>query len=133
MTSSEVIPSVLTSWKEIAQYLGKGVRTVQRWEREYGLPVRRPAGISHKSPVGANPKELDAWLETTWSARNGNKTSNVPLSADEALLSGELPLMEVIQASRELRLARKMLQAQISVEAKTLKKNCAELNERLKS
>jgi hypothetical protein len=26
--------SVLTSWKEIAQYVGKGVRTVQRWERE---------------------------------------------------------------------------------------------------
>ena len=36
--------SVLNSWKEIASYLGRSVRTVQRWEREFGLPVHRPAG-----------------------------------------------------------------------------------------
>ena len=30
---------VLNGWKEIANYLGKGVRTVQRYEREFGLPV----------------------------------------------------------------------------------------------
>jgi hypothetical protein len=34
----------LTTWKEVAAYLGKGVRTVQRWEAELGLPVRRPKG-----------------------------------------------------------------------------------------
>ena len=28
-------PSVFTSWKEIACYLGKGIRTVQRWERDF--------------------------------------------------------------------------------------------------
>ena len=32
----------LNTWKEIATYMGRGVRTVQRWERELGLPVRRP-------------------------------------------------------------------------------------------
>jgi hypothetical protein len=31
----------LDSWKEIASYLGRGVRTVQRWECEEGLPVHR--------------------------------------------------------------------------------------------
>ena len=31
----------LNGWKEIAAFLGKGVRTVQRWEREQGLPVHR--------------------------------------------------------------------------------------------
>jgi Tol biopolymer transport system component len=31
----------LESWKEIAAFLGKGVRTVQRWERTEELPVRR--------------------------------------------------------------------------------------------
>jgi hypothetical protein len=30
----------LEGWKEIATYLRRGVRTVQRWERD-GLPVRR--------------------------------------------------------------------------------------------
>jgi hypothetical protein len=51
---------VLTSWKEIAAYLGKGVRTVQRWERMFGLPVRRPVSASHKA-VLAFPEEIDAW------------------------------------------------------------------------
>ena len=51
----------LTSWKEIAQYLGKGVRTVQRWERTFGLPVRRPAAHS-KGIVFALAEDLDSWL-----------------------------------------------------------------------
>ena len=33
----------LDSWKEIAAYLNRGVRTVRRWEREEGLPVHRHA------------------------------------------------------------------------------------------
>ncbi len=53
--------AVLSSWKEIASYLGKGVRTVQRWERELGLPVRRPKP-NEKQIVLAFPEELDAWL-----------------------------------------------------------------------
>lgn len=43
---------ILSGWKEIANYLRKGVRTVQRYERELGLPIRRPfqetCGISHR-------------------------------------------------------------------------------------
>src|SRR5262245_16589932 len=31
----------LESWKEIAAYLGKGVRTVVRWEKTEGMPVHR--------------------------------------------------------------------------------------------
>ncbi len=31
----------LDSWKEIAAYLRRGARTLQRWEREEGLPVHR--------------------------------------------------------------------------------------------
>ncbi len=52
---------VLNSWKEIAQYLGRGVRTVERWEKELGLPVRRPRNHP-RSPVVAIPSELDEWL-----------------------------------------------------------------------
>ena len=51
----------LGGWKEIANYLGKGVRTVQRYERELGLPVRRPAGKATGSVV-ATKMELDAWV-----------------------------------------------------------------------
>lgn len=56
--------SILTSWKEIAAYLGKGVRTVQRWEQTFGLPIRRPDKGNAKT-VLANTTELDEWIQTT--------------------------------------------------------------------
>ncbi len=52
---------MLTSWKDISDYLGKSIRTVQRWERELGLPVRRPAA-KQNGVVIAIPEELDAWV-----------------------------------------------------------------------
>src|ERR1700739_1358147 len=74
--------TVLSSWKDIARYLGKGVRTVQRWERHLGLPVRRPIGASQKSAVVLYRGDVDAWLATRFSARTllkdggeGNKSS----------------------------------------------------------
>jgi phage terminase Nu1 subunit (DNA packaging protein) len=50
----------LHSWKEIAAYLGRGVRTVQRWERDVGLPVRRSGnkGVA----AYAHTREIDCWL-----------------------------------------------------------------------
>jgi predicted DNA-binding transcriptional regulator AlpA len=61
--------SVLTCWKDIAKYMGKGVRTVQRWEEEFGLPVRRPTG-SNKKAVLARTSDLDAWVALRCGARN---------------------------------------------------------------
>ncbi|WP_263418624.1 response regulator [Terriglobus albidus] len=52
---------ILSSWKEIASFFGKGVRTVQRWEHNLGLPVHRPEGAS-QNIVLAHPDELSAWL-----------------------------------------------------------------------
>jgi hypothetical protein len=52
---------VLYSWKDIANYFEKGVRTVQRWEHELGLPVRR-IGAGSKAPVFAFREEVDSWL-----------------------------------------------------------------------
>ena len=31
----------LHGWKDIAAYVGKSVRSAQRWERELGLPTHR--------------------------------------------------------------------------------------------
>lgn len=53
---------VLNSWKEISNYIGRGVRTVQRWEEHYGLPVHRPSGRD-RSAVYALVDEVDAWLK----------------------------------------------------------------------
>lgn len=61
--------AVLSCWKDIALYMGKGVRTVQRWERELALPVRRPHNGGAKGPVTARPGDLDKWLSVNWSER----------------------------------------------------------------
>ena len=52
---------VLNSWKEIAAFVGRGVRTVQRWEREFGFPVHR-VGDGRGSVVFAFRGELQDWL-----------------------------------------------------------------------
>jgi len=52
---------ILDSWKEIAQYLKRDVRTCQRWEKELGLPVHRFED-SPRSRVFAYPEEIDRWL-----------------------------------------------------------------------
>jgi TolB-like protein/Tfp pilus assembly protein PilF len=52
----------LDSWGEIASYLGREVRTVQRWERTEGLPVHRHEH-KKKSTVYAFTGELDAWIK----------------------------------------------------------------------
>jgi TolB-like protein/Tfp pilus assembly protein PilF len=52
----------LDSWKEIAAYLGRDVTTVQRWERQEGMPVHRH--LHHKrGSVYALSSELDAWRQ----------------------------------------------------------------------
>jgi len=53
----------LDSWKEIAAYLGRGIRTVQRWEREEGLPVHRLAH-DKRGTIYARREELKAWWES---------------------------------------------------------------------
>ena len=50
----------LESWKEIASFLKRGVRTVQRWEREEGLPVHRHQH-GKRGTVFALPKEIQSW------------------------------------------------------------------------
>lgn len=54
-------PEILSGWKSIARHLGMGVRTVQRYERQMGLPIRRPAG-KLRGAVLATKSELDAWV-----------------------------------------------------------------------
>src|SRR5690242_7577201 len=52
---------MLRSWKEIARHLGASVRTVQRWESEFQLPVRR-IEARRGAVVFAFPAELESWL-----------------------------------------------------------------------
>jgi Tol biopolymer transport system component len=53
----------LDSWKAIATYFGKDVRTVIRWEQRRGLPVHRVPGGGRQS-VFAYLGEIEAWLRS---------------------------------------------------------------------
>src|SRR6266849_10221788 len=53
----------LDSWKEIAVYLDREVRTAQRWEKREGLPVHRHFHAK-ASPLCAFKHEIDAWLHS---------------------------------------------------------------------
>jgi hypothetical protein len=57
---------LLDSWKAIASYLRRDVRTVQRWEKALGLPVHR---VPRSKLVFAYRNELEAWLGQQESAR----------------------------------------------------------------
>jgi hypothetical protein len=52
----------LDSWKEIATYLNRDLRTVQRWEKHGKLPVRRLQRPGLRA-VFAYTGELDEWLQ----------------------------------------------------------------------
>src|SRR5262245_629473 len=73
----------LDSWKEIAAYLHRGVRTVRRWEKEEGLPVRRHKH-SRLGSVYAYKPEVDAW----WDARDAGQD---PPAARVEARSGDQP------------------------------------------
>ena len=53
----------LRTWRDIASYTGVSIRTLQRWERDFGLPVRR-VSTKRGSVVFAFRSELDIWLRT---------------------------------------------------------------------
>jgi Tol biopolymer transport system component len=64
-TSAELSPGDrLESWKDIAAYLRREVRTVQLWEKNEGLPVHRHTHTK-RGTVYAYKTELDAW----WNSR----------------------------------------------------------------
>ena len=79
----------LESWKEIAAYLRRGARTVQRWEREEGLPVHR---LQHDTlgSVYAYRSELDRW----WTARSA---SDAPAAAAVEASVAVLPFADMSQ------------------------------------
>ena len=115
---------LLTSWKEIASYLGKGVRTVQRWEQQFGLPVRRP-NEKAKGIVHASRQELDEWLARQWSQRprefaHANSASRVCI---EQVRIGMQQAAELHQANRLLIQHVRVALLNVFQECQTLARN----------
>ena len=88
---------ILNSWKEISMHLGRGVRTVQRWEALFEMPVHRPAGKS-RSAVVAFSDELDAWLSSPRTmAAVSRQTASDAMPLDERSAT-----LELLQAQTNL-------------------------------
>jgi hypothetical protein len=116
-------PAVLSCWKDIANYLGKGVRTVQRWEREFQLPVRRPKGANCKSAVVVDPRDLDAWLASRWALRASKKTAE-SLESSAELMELKAAIKKKIDAARALRAQQGQLIHDLSAATQMLVQNC---------
>jgi len=67
----------LDSWKAIAAYLGRNVRTVTRWADERGLPIHQIPGGKRRA-VFAYKDEIDIWLNS----RNPNQAPYDVINAE---------------------------------------------------
>ena len=76
----------LDSWKEIASFLRRDVRTVQRWEKKEGLPVYRHQHEKLGS-VYAYPAELTNWF----TARQQASPATVPAKSSDKIKIAVLP------------------------------------------
>ena len=75
----------LDSWKEIASFLRRDVRTVQRWEKKEGLPVYRHQHEKLGSVYAYRP-ELTAWFTGRQPSSGATEGAN-PGSADKIKLA----------------------------------------------
>jgi hypothetical protein len=112
---------VLTSWKDIANYMGKGVRTVQRWEQDFGLPVRRPFG-SGKKAVLARPGDLDSWIALRCRSRAEDREGIPGAAVELCLLSS---LAAEIKTAQALRAANHTTRAELQAELAALQQTLA--------
>ena len=99
LESSLDADSRLDSWKEIAAYLKRDIRTVQRWEKLEGLPVRRHQHQKRGSAF-AYRDELDAW----WRTRGHEVDTVLPPAPEEN--ADSLPRSVLIAQSRHRFLGR---------------------------
>jgi tetratricopeptide (TPR) repeat protein len=80
----------LDSWKEIASYLQRSVRSVQRWEAEEGMPVHRHQH-EKRGTVYAFSAELDVW----WKERGAI------LAEQNGTVEPEAPAAEPVEVEAE--------------------------------
>lgn len=92
----------LNNWKEIAAFFGRDERTVKRWERLRGLPVRRVPG-GRRGPVYAYRDELAAWLhrhaDTAAEAPAGEMPAEPPSGAVPVPAAAPAPRRRLVVAA----------------------------------
>jgi hypothetical protein len=119
---------ILNSWKEIAQFLGRGVRTVQRWERDLRLPVHR-IGKGKRSPVYATVSELKFWMSTADVGRLEPPERTVPQNGSDTPIQKSHRLLAT---AHQLAEALAKASAQQQRQAEMLQKRILEMRSRMK-
>ncbi len=102
----------LETWGEIAAYLGREIRTVQRWEKTMRLPVRRlGAGPEKLSRVFALKHELDAWWREHEILRNAPDPAEDSSGSNPAIVVAppSSPEQEHADSRRNVRVVRRRL------------------------
>jgi phage terminase Nu1 subunit (DNA packaging protein) len=95
---------LLSGWKDIARYLGSGVRSAQRWE-DKGLPIVRPLQ-GRRSRVFAETAQVDTWIKHL--DRNGNSAPTVSEIERTKRLVADLTKERADMKSRVLELGRQL-------------------------
>jgi len=82
---------LLDSWKEIAVFLQRGVRTVQRWEREECLPVHRHRH-GRGGTVFALAPEIQKWLMSRAASEcsEPGERPQIPITSLPGSVAGDL-------------------------------------------
>lgn len=124
---------VLHSWKDIASYTGRGVRTIQRYETQLGFPVRRPSGSS-RSAVLAFTNEIDAWLaHSPKRSESENKTVVLTHHRDTVCLEA-LHNRAVLGHERAGAMQKRMKEMQTLVAQMSMRvKQCAETRKEMRA
>jgi len=89
----------LNGWKEISNYLGKSVRTVQRWERALAMPVHRihtPRG----EIVFGSKRELERWQSAKERERRAAPTVPEPVTLEWLQSLSEPELVRLVRGRR---------------------------------
>lgn len=113
MLKSANVTDRLDSWKEIAAYIGRDVRTVNRWERQRGLPVHRVPG-GGRQVVFAYPDEIDEWLKNGHGAPSEDGAHGA-LPDTTASTTQQAPEKEGTALTLPVDLAKKLLFSGIAI------------------
>lgn len=92
---SAAAPDRLDSWKEIASYLGREVRTVQLWEKNEGLPVHRHFHKQLGSVFGFR-SEIESWSQQASRRRLNGKHQTGPEASKAEAKSGPRITIQIL-------------------------------------
>ena len=111
---------ILSGWKDIASYLGMSVRTVQRYEKQARLPVRRK-GAGKQGTVLATIEELDAWVNARPLMREFGMQRSLPQSYIVSFETFKKKIAEQQRIRKEMTKIREDVHTSVNILRETLR------------